>query len=78
MLITGIFPNFEYMEERKLPSPEQLNYGKEKYEEGYARGYEVRMRDLNKQKSKRQEQLYRRFCKYVDYLDDLFADNRKR
>lgn len=62
----------------RRPTLEEQNYGKERYEEGYTRGYDKCFSDIRKNKMKKEFRQFQRFCEYCDYLEDILFNHRKR
>jgi len=63
---------------RKLPNPEQLNYGNDRYEEGYKRGWDRRTYDINRIKILRDRYLHIKYGYFVDFLDDIISKNKRK
>jgi len=64
-------------EDRKLPNQIQRNYGREKYEQGYAAGYRKCLHDIRRRKSIKEANMQVQFKKWADWLEDCFAANRR-
>ena len=62
----------------KRPTPEEAHYGQEQYEKGYCAGYTKCSHDTRKRKAMRERSIRDKFNQYVDYMEDIFAANRKR
>jgi len=63
---------------RHRPTPEEANYGQEKFNLGYSKGYTRAFWDMSKIKKKKEKSSFRRFGKIWDKLDDALALNRKK
>jgi len=66
------------MKDRILPSSEQINFGNDRYEQGYKRGWDRRSYDINRLKSLKERALYLRFGAFLDFIDDKISANRKK
>jgi len=82
-LLFSVFKaKFESMEKNdsptKRPDSVELRYGQDQYEIGYSAGYKRCTWDARKRKATKEKCLKERFNSYVDYLEDQFAEMRKR
>lgn len=64
------------MEKKHLP-PEVINYGDQRYEEGYARGYMRKTLDVRKRQSTKEKAVLYRFGIWYDFLDDEIARHKR-
>jgi len=65
------------MKKTTRPTTEEENYGRERYEQGYADGYTQAFWDINKIRLKKEKSSFRRFGKFWDRMDDELSNNRK-
>ena len=63
---------------RKLPSPEQKNYGDDRHEKGYSSGYKQSSLDSRKRKFFKEKEIRKISDRYLDYLDDEIAKRSKK
>ena len=68
------------MENKGTPRPtsEEGLYGQEMKAIGYERGYLKSTYDTRRRKAVKEKSLYRRFGQYLEHLDDILWQNRRR
>ena len=66
-----------WMNNRRLPNQEQLNYGQALYKEGYEDGYKRNTWDTRRRKALKEKALYLKYGEFLDFIDDAISKNRK-
>jgi len=64
--------------ERTRPTTIERQYGWAKYEQGYEDGYKRCLWDLRRRKLTKEKRISDGFKEYIDFMEDEFAENRKR
>lgn len=61
----------------KLPDQVQVNYGNDRYEQGYRDGYFRSTLDARKRRFLREKAIRKLSDDFIDYLDDAVASHKK-
>ena len=62
----------------KLPNSEQQLYGQEMKAKGYKRGYDKNTYDRRRRLVNKERLLFKRFNSFIDYLDEILYNNRRK
>lgn len=75
--INGNMLKINYMT-TKRPTTEESNYGLEMKGIGYSKGYNQCIYDARRRRSLKERQCFERFGHFLDYLDSILWENRRK